>query len=74
MPSLYCDHCGYRIHVRAAELWLENCPRCAVRNKTLVPLAVSPAVAWDADADSVGDAHLQQSSEHLSEHGFRAVG
>ena len=52
MPSLYCEHCGYRIHVRAAELWLENCPRCAVRNKTLMPLAVSPSMTFGRSLDA----------------------
>jgi hypothetical protein len=46
MPSLYCEHCGFRIQFRPAVLWMENCPRCQVHSKTLIPLVLSPRGRW----------------------------
>jgi hypothetical protein len=48
MPSLHCERCGLRVQFREAMLWMENCPRCEARSKTLSPLVVSPPVRWSS--------------------------
>lgn len=58
MPSLYCARCGLHVQLRAELLWMENCPRCEARSKTVTPLVMSPQVNWAAVRPADGEPRL----------------
>lgn len=40
MPYLNCPKCGLSVHIRNAELWISNCPRCLARQRRASPMTL----------------------------------
>jgi hypothetical protein len=50
MSYMSCPHCGLSIHLRAAYLTLERCPRCLARRGTTVPMQAVENRLWPSPA------------------------
>ena len=65
MPYLHCPQCGLAINAHR-EPFVEHCPRCIARSRTLVELVVSGRPRLGADASQHPDASESVTSPNRS--------
>jgi hypothetical protein len=70
MSYMKCPSCGFSIHLRAARLTVDRCPRCLARRGMAVPMSESECRTWpvtDTESASIESRTrprpLEQSSE-----------